>query len=161
MKSNGIQKVAVYLRVSTLNQAKGETSQQHAIQRYLSGHDIKNAKWFFMTVHGGDPGRGSMFKFSGFRSLRRGRRSYIFRSFAALRMTLLRGHGTRQNHPQARGLTWRCHPLAQDDITNCYMLNAIRFQGVGFENVLWWIHCIGNGGRGARGKFNKDEGWSK
>ena len=43
--------VAVYLRVSTLDQEKGIASQQHAIQSYLDGHGLK-AKWYRDRISG-------------------------------------------------------------------------------------------------------------
>jgi hypothetical protein len=38
-------RIAVYVRVSRLDQAKGAASQEHAIRRYLTSHGLK-AKWF-------------------------------------------------------------------------------------------------------------------
>jgi DNA invertase Pin-like site-specific DNA recombinase len=41
-----IDKVAVYLRVSTLDQEKGIASQEHAIQQYLENYRIENAQFY-------------------------------------------------------------------------------------------------------------------
>jgi DNA invertase Pin-like site-specific DNA recombinase len=34
-------RIAVYIRVSTLDQANGAKSQEHAINRYLKAHGLK------------------------------------------------------------------------------------------------------------------------
>lgn len=39
-------KVAVYLRVSTLDQEKGIASQEHAIREYLKAHGMSNVVWY-------------------------------------------------------------------------------------------------------------------
>lgn len=39
-------KVAVYLRVSTLDQESGLASQEQAIQDYLEGHGIEGVRWY-------------------------------------------------------------------------------------------------------------------
>ncbi len=39
-------KWAIYLRVSTLDQAKGIESQERAIREYLAGHGITDAVWY-------------------------------------------------------------------------------------------------------------------
>jgi DNA invertase Pin-like site-specific DNA recombinase len=52
-----ISKVAVYVRVSTLDQEKGIRSQEHAIERYLEGHSIENAKWYRDRLSGKDINR--------------------------------------------------------------------------------------------------------
>ncbi len=44
--------VAVYLRISTLDQEKGIKSQEHAIRKYLEGHGFKNVKWYRDRVSG-------------------------------------------------------------------------------------------------------------
>jgi DNA invertase Pin-like site-specific DNA recombinase len=46
-------KVAVYVRVSTLDQEKGLKSQENALRQYLDGHDVTNAKWYRDRVSGG------------------------------------------------------------------------------------------------------------
>jgi len=45
-------KVAVYVRVSTMDQEKGLDSQKRAIRQYLRGHSISNAKWYIERVSG-------------------------------------------------------------------------------------------------------------
>lgn len=45
-------KVAVYVRVSTLDQEKGIESQEHAIRQYLAGHGITEAKWYRDRISG-------------------------------------------------------------------------------------------------------------
>lgn len=44
--------VAVYVRVSTLDQENGLASQKRAIQRWLTGHRVKKAQWFEDRVSG-------------------------------------------------------------------------------------------------------------
>lgn len=46
-------KIAVYVRVSTLDQAKGMASQEHAIESYLEGHGLE-AQWFKDRLSGKD-----------------------------------------------------------------------------------------------------------
>lgn len=45
-------KVAVYVRVSTLDQEKGLESQEKAIRDYLDGHGIVDAEWYRDRVSG-------------------------------------------------------------------------------------------------------------
>ncbi len=45
-------KTAIYVRVSTLDQETGLASQKRAIQRWLTGHSIKNAQWFDDRISG-------------------------------------------------------------------------------------------------------------
>src|SRR4051794_16458863 len=45
-------KVAVYVRVSTTDQEKGLESQKRAISQYLKGHGIKGATWYTDRVSG-------------------------------------------------------------------------------------------------------------
>ena len=49
--------VAVYLRVSTLDQEKGIQSQEMALKAYLEGHGIKDAKWYRDRMSGGTTNR--------------------------------------------------------------------------------------------------------
>lgn len=48
-----VSKVAVYCRVSTLDQSKGIESQEHALHAYLQGHGITDAVWHSDKVGGG------------------------------------------------------------------------------------------------------------
>jgi site-specific DNA recombinase len=45
-------KVAIYVRVSTDDQENGLQSQKKAIQRWLKGHGIKHAEWFQDKISG-------------------------------------------------------------------------------------------------------------
>jgi DNA invertase Pin-like site-specific DNA recombinase len=54
-------KVAVYTRVSTLDQQKGAKSQTWAIRRYLESHGLK-AKWFNDSMSGADINRPAFAK---------------------------------------------------------------------------------------------------
>jgi DNA invertase Pin-like site-specific DNA recombinase len=54
-------KSAVYIRVSTLDQASGAKSQEHAINRYLKAHGLK-AKWFRDTMSGSTTDRPAFAK---------------------------------------------------------------------------------------------------
>lgn len=49
--------VAVYLRVSTLDQEKGLESQQKAIEAFLKGHGISDAVWYRDRLSGKDTRR--------------------------------------------------------------------------------------------------------
>ena len=44
--------VAVYVRVSTLDQEKGLESQKRAIKQYLKNHNVTSAKWYVERVSG-------------------------------------------------------------------------------------------------------------
>lgn len=44
--------VAIYVRVSTLDQENGLSSQKHSIQRWLKGHDVKKVEWFEDRISG-------------------------------------------------------------------------------------------------------------
>lgn len=46
-------RVAVYLRVSTLDQEKGLQSQEMALKAYLQDHGIEGAKWYWDRMSGG------------------------------------------------------------------------------------------------------------
>ena len=46
------ERVGIYVRVSTAEQAKGLDSQKRAIQTYLRGHGIAKAKWYIDTISG-------------------------------------------------------------------------------------------------------------
>lgn len=45
-------KIAIYTRVSTLDQENGLASQKRSIQRWLTGHNIKKAIWFEDRISG-------------------------------------------------------------------------------------------------------------
>jgi DNA invertase Pin-like site-specific DNA recombinase len=47
-----MQKVAVYVRVSTLDQENGLASQKRAIQRLLAGHGVKKSIWHEDRISG-------------------------------------------------------------------------------------------------------------
>jgi len=50
-------KVGVYLRVSTHDQEKGIESQRHALEEYLSNHGIAGAKWYEDRLSGSNTAR--------------------------------------------------------------------------------------------------------
>ena len=45
-------KVGIYVRVSTSDQLKGLESQKRALRQYLDGHGIADAKWFVDKISG-------------------------------------------------------------------------------------------------------------
>jgi len=45
--------VAAYIRVSTLDQQKGQASQEHAIRQWLTGHGITGVVWYRDKLSGG------------------------------------------------------------------------------------------------------------
>ena len=45
-------RVAVYVRVSTSDQEKGIDSQKRAIRQYLKGHNISKSRWFVDRISG-------------------------------------------------------------------------------------------------------------
>lgn len=50
-------KVAIYLRVSTLDQEKGLQSQRMALKEYCVNHNLSNRKWFKDKLSGADTKR--------------------------------------------------------------------------------------------------------
>jgi len=50
-------KVAIYVRVSTLDQEKGIQSQEQAIKDYLQGHGIRGVRWYRDRLSGKDTKR--------------------------------------------------------------------------------------------------------
>lgn len=62
MKTKTKKKVAIYLRVSTLDQEKGLQSQRMVLKEYCINHNLSNRKWYKDRLSGADTKRPSFMR---------------------------------------------------------------------------------------------------